>query len=123
MYRKRRSSKREIAFSFDSFLDLVANVIGIIIRLLLGAGVGARTYQAAMENAAKEEPAQASAPSQLLPHDPLQRALDKTRQELEQARAGQLETLKALDGVKDEKTKNRAASANLSLAQQGLERD
>jgi len=116
MYRKRRSSKREIAFSFDSFLDLVANVIGIIIRLILVAWVGARTYQAAMENAAKEEPAQASAPSQLLPHDPLQRELDKARQELEQARASMLEKLKALDGVKDEKTKIRGELANLSAS-------
>src|SRR5260370_25781742 len=123
MYRKRRSSKREIAFSFDSFLDLVANVIGIIIRLILVAWVGARTYQAAMENAAKEEPEEASAPSQVLPNNPLQRELDKARQELEQARASMLEKLKALDGVKDEKTKIRGELANLSLAKEGLERD
>ena len=44
MYRRRRRCEREIAFSFDSFLDLVANVVGIIIRLILVAWVGARTY-------------------------------------------------------------------------------
>ena len=44
MYRRRRRSEREISFSFDSFLDLVANVVGIIIRLILVAWVGARTY-------------------------------------------------------------------------------
>jgi hypothetical protein len=36
---------REIAFSFDSFLDVVANVVGIILRLILVAWVGARTYK------------------------------------------------------------------------------
>jgi hypothetical protein len=45
MYRRRRP-KREIAFSFDSFLDVVANVCGIIIRLILVAWVGARAYHA-----------------------------------------------------------------------------
>src|ERR1051326_4517143 len=43
MYRRRRPT-REIAFSFDSFLDMVANVVGVIIRLILVVWVGARTY-------------------------------------------------------------------------------
>lgn len=43
--RKRRRPSKEIHFSFDSFLDVVANVVGIIIRLILVAWVGARTYQ------------------------------------------------------------------------------
>jgi hypothetical protein len=41
-----RRSARGITFSFDSFLDVVANVIGIILRLILVAWVGARSYQA-----------------------------------------------------------------------------
>src|SRR2546426_1102346 len=41
---RRRRPVREIAFSFDSFLDVVANVVGIIIRLILVAWVGARSY-------------------------------------------------------------------------------
>jgi hypothetical protein len=44
MFRRRRRPEKEIHFSFDSFLDLVANVVGIIIRLILVAWVGARTY-------------------------------------------------------------------------------
>jgi hypothetical protein len=127
MYRKRRSAKREIAFSFDSFLDLVANVIGIIIRLILVAWVGARAYQSAMENelekAVKAEPAKTSAQAKPLPADPLQRELEKTRQELDQARAGMLEKLKALDSTKDEKEKVRQELVQLSLAKAGLERD
>lgn len=44
--RRRRRAPKEIAFSFDAFLDLVANVVGIILRLILVAWVGARTYKA-----------------------------------------------------------------------------
>src|SRR5579871_5172264 len=43
---RRRRKTREIEFSFDSFLDLVANVVGIILRLILVAWVGARSYKA-----------------------------------------------------------------------------
>jgi hypothetical protein len=43
---RRRRPEREIAFSFDSFLDVVANVVGIILRLILVAWVGARSYKA-----------------------------------------------------------------------------
>jgi hypothetical protein len=44
MFRRRRPV-REIEFSFDSFLDVVANVVGIILRLILVAWVGARSYK------------------------------------------------------------------------------
>lgn len=125
MYRKRRSHKREIAFSFDSFLDLVANVIGIIIRLILVAWVGARAYQAAMEKAAKEEaPVQVTAAEiKPLPQDPLQRELDKERLELEKARADMLSKLKALDSIKDEEDKVRLELKQYSLAEADLERN
>jgi hypothetical protein len=43
MYR-RRPVRREIEFSFDSFLDIVANVIGIILRLILVAWVAGKAY-------------------------------------------------------------------------------
>lgn len=42
--RRRRARSREIVFNFDSFLDLVANVVGIILRLILVVWVGARSY-------------------------------------------------------------------------------
>src|SRR4051812_49375132 len=44
MIRRRRPS-RDIPFSFDSFLDVVANVVGIILRLIIVAWVGARSYK------------------------------------------------------------------------------
>jgi hypothetical protein len=128
MYRKRRSSRREIAFSFDSFLDLVANVIGIIIRLILVAWVGARAYQAAMEKEALEktgtkESTFASTQPKTLPQDPLQRQLDIERAELEQARADMLSKLKALDSIKEDEDKVRLELKQISLAEAGLERD
>ena len=45
---RRRRPHREIAFSFDSFLDVVANVVGIILKLILVAWVGGRSYKANM---------------------------------------------------------------------------
>lgn len=46
MSRRRRRPHREVAFSFDSFLDVVANVVGIILKLIVVAWVGARSYKA-----------------------------------------------------------------------------
>src|SRR5262245_54871140 len=46
MLRRRRRQKGEIAFSFESFLDVVANVVGIIIRLILVAWIAGRAYKA-----------------------------------------------------------------------------
>lgn len=55
--RRRRRPQREIAFSFDSFLDVVANVVGIILRLILVAWVGARTYKAVLPTPPRPLPA------------------------------------------------------------------
>jgi len=43
--RRRRRPAQDIQFSFDSFLDLVANVVGIILRLILVAWMGGRSYK------------------------------------------------------------------------------
>ena len=57
MYR-RRPVRREIEFSFDSFLDVVANVIGIVLRLILVAWVAGKSYSVIMPPVAAEpEPA------------------------------------------------------------------
>lgn len=45
MYRRRRKPPQAEQFSFDSFLDVVANVVGIILRLILVAWAGARSYK------------------------------------------------------------------------------
>lgn len=38
---RRRRPPREVPFSLDCFLDVITNVVGIIIRLILVAWVGA----------------------------------------------------------------------------------
>src|SRR6516165_4539794 len=100
MYRRRRPS-REIQFSFDSFLDVVANVCGIIIRLILVAWVGARSYHAIAASKALEEtppPAVAAAPTATGPimeiSDPLERELHRHREELEREQQRLLEQLR-----------------------------
>src|SRR4051812_11631321 len=62
---RRRRPQRRIEFSFDSFLDVVANVVGIILRLILVAWVGARSYKGppppVAEQAASSRPAEDTA--------------------------------------------------------------
>ncbi|MFQ3650726.1 MAG: hypothetical protein SNJ75_10355 [Gemmataceae bacterium] len=41
---RRRPVRREIDFSFDSFLDVVANVIGILLRFILIAWIAGKSY-------------------------------------------------------------------------------
>src|SRR5262245_16592941 len=95
MYRRRRPPPREIAFSFDSFLDVVANVVGIILRLILVAWVGARAYKGppppAPPTPSFREPALA------LPAvtDPLSDELEEQRRQLARVKAQLLEQLNA----------------------------
>lgn len=95
---RRRPRTREIAFSFDSFLDVVANVVGIIIRLILVAWVGARAYtglHVAAELARHGDPDKPEIKTPL-PADPLARELEQHRRELEEARARLLAQIEQL---------------------------
>jgi hypothetical protein len=100
MYRRRRQVNKEIAFSFDSFLDLVANVVGIILRLILVAWVGAKTYTGVFtptdSDAPPEppEPAAVRLPEEKLSTDPEKAALEQARRQLAEARAALLEHLR-----------------------------
>src|SRR5438105_1718503 len=97
MYRRRRRQRGEIAFSFDSFLDVVANVCGIIIRLILVAWVGGRSYSALMQKN-DEQPATAATvrPASQVEDAPLSRQIRATQAELEAARARLLAQLQDL---------------------------
>jgi hypothetical protein len=100
MIRRRRRS-REIPFSFDSFLDVVANVVGIIIRLILVVWVGARSYGSLQDLAAPpEEPPAAvvadDADAPLEP-DPLTGELAAERRQLAEAEAALRAELAKLD--------------------------
>ena len=123
MYRRRRSQREKIFFSFDSFLDVVANVIGIIIRLILVAWVGARTYTAAMQFS---DPAPLPAAGVALPtpkcsDDPLASKLDLTKDELAQTRDQLLGKLRNLKGAEEQTRLTRAQLAQLARKNQELE--
>jgi hypothetical protein len=84
--RRRRRAPKEIAFSFDSFLDLVANVVGIILRLILVAWVGARTYKAVVPPPPSPPPALAEPETLPEPTDPRLGQLAKRREDLSRQR-------------------------------------
>ncbi len=130
MYRRRRSQREKIFFSFDSFLDVVANVIGIIIRLILVAWVGAKTYTASMEFT-DDEPAVAPAakvtsaplPPPKATDDPLYNKLDLTKVELAAARDQLLDKLRNLEAAKEktqltQKELDKLAQKNQEVAEQ-----
>jgi hypothetical protein len=86
MFRRRRV-QREIPFSFDSFLDVVANVVGIIVRLILVAWAGARTYKAFVPPLPAPDMPATTAAALPEPNDPLAAELEKQRRQLAEARA------------------------------------
>jgi hypothetical protein len=101
MYRKRRRRSREIAFSLDSFLDVITNLIGIIIRMILVVWVGARSYheiQSRLQLAPGTSPAAAAQSQGDLAKisDPLEQEIIKHRHELELVQQSLLEHLRQL---------------------------
>jgi hypothetical protein len=118
MFRRRRRPEREIAFSFDSFLDLVANVVGIIIRLILVAWVGARTYTGLVHLPAHREPEAPPATSgPALTTEREQAALDAVRRRLAGAQADLLAHLR-----EQEQLRGRQADVARRLAALAEER-
>ena len=110
---RRRRRRRDVPFSFDSFLDVVANVCGIIIRLILVVWVGARSYTALKHLAVSPEPppeAVASAGEDDTP-DPPDGELAEERRALADVEAALLTQLRDL------------AEARGRVEQTGRERD
>jgi hypothetical protein len=123
---RRRRRPREIPFSFDSFLDVVANVVGIIIRLILVAWVGARSYSSVQEILKQAKPAMVSMPTVGTregkePADPLERDLAKNRQELAKAQAWLLDQLRQLQDVREKQQKTHREMASLLSRRRELE--
>jgi hypothetical protein len=102
---RRRRRTREIPFSFDSFLDIVANVVGIIIRLILVVWVGARSYSSIQPVFAKAAPAKAAQATTSAPDDPLQAELESHRRELAKAQAELLEQLRKLGVLQEDRNR------------------
>jgi hypothetical protein len=104
MIRRRRRS-REIPFSFDSFLDVVANVVGIIIRLILVVWVGARSYGSLHQPPDPPDPPAAVAEADDgTPEEtgPLAAELAAERKQLAEAEAALREQLAQLDVAREQ---------------------
>jgi hypothetical protein len=114
---RRRRPQRQIAFSFDSFLDVVANVVGIILRLILVAWVGARSYHAVVRLPPTRKPVSVAEPSLPDPQappeptDPLADELHRLQAEL----AGARNRLREGEKKRDE-TSSRASAIARELA-------
>jgi hypothetical protein len=118
---RRQRRPREIAFSFDSFLDVVANVVGIIIRLILVVWVGARSY-----GTLTAVPPPASATSQKArksgePEDPLQQELARHRRELAATQARLLEQLRQVRSVQTREEQARSKLGVLAARRRELD--
>lgn len=117
---RRQRRVREVAFSFDSFLDVVTNVVGIIIRLILVVWVGARSYgtlQVLPPSGSSTQPAKSD---ELKIDDPLEAELARHRRELEEAQARLLEQLKDLELGQADQKQTETALATLTSRQQEL---
>jgi hypothetical protein len=119
---RRRRRERDIPFSFDSFLDIVANVVGVIIRLILVAWVGARSYHtllALQDPAGTEPPASAELRAEEHPPSP---ELARQRAELARLQERLLEQLRQLQGARAEQGQEEGALASAVSSREELER-
>jgi hypothetical protein len=120
---RRRRRVREIPFSFDSFLDIVANVVGIIIRLILVVWVGARSYSTLQTMVKTPPPAvRASLPLEEA-NDPLKAEIAQHARELAQARERLLAELRRLQQVQNDETQTRDQLMALSVRREELVKD
>jgi hypothetical protein len=120
MFRRRRPLKNEsIHFSFDSFLDLVTNVVGIIIRLILVTWVGARSYHASMQWLELEPLPPAQTPQ--VTDDPLNARIEQSKADLDDAKTRLLAQLKELQSAEIEQKASGAQFKRLVVLRLALE--
>ncbi len=120
---RRRRPNQEILFSFDSFLDVVANVVGIILRLILVAWAGARLY--------KGPPPPPPAPLPVLeetltlpdPHDPLTDEVEQQRLLLIKIQADLVEHLQQNKQKSQEKETLKGQIVSVAQQRQALEKE
>jgi hypothetical protein len=119
---RRRRTKREIGFGFDSFLDIVANVVGIIIRMILVVWVGARSYTSGLQLLPRpEQPPAQTAMTPLA--DPLEQELEQHRRELARLQARLLEQLRQLEQSRQLQTGPVQELAEVTARRQALEQE
>jgi hypothetical protein len=121
MYRRRRLARAQVAFGFDSFLDLVANVIGIILRLILVAWVGGRSYHALMQwRELPPEPAPAAHAVPQRDDDPLAGQIVRMQQELTEARARLLAQMRDAEVAQERRAGLEAQLVSLAASRAEL---
>src|SRR5581483_5565792 len=108
-------------FSFDSFLDIVANVVGIIIRLILVVWFGARSYSSVQKAIEPAEPVVATAAEMPAIADPLQDELSQHRRELAAAQERLLAELRRLEQAHRVETPTKGELESLSSRRRDLE--
>ena len=124
MYRRRRRPEKEIHFSFDSFLDLVANVVGIIIRLILVAWVGARSYTGLFQPSGRAGgKAEAVGTSPLPPLTREQAAVEQARLHLAEARAALVAQMKEQELLRSQQAQTVTQLAALDGERRKLEEE
>jgi hypothetical protein len=112
---------RGIDFSFDSFLDVVANVVGVILRLILVAWVGAKSYKAFQPPPLPALPAPEEVVVLPDPDDPLAAELDRQRRELVAVQAQLLEQMNRYEQTQHELDIARSEVTSLAAQRQELE--
>jgi hypothetical protein len=120
MYRRRHRA-REIPFSFDSFLDVVANIVGIIVRLILVVWFGARAYTGIQQMAART-PTTEAALSTPAPTDPLESELAQRRRELDELQERLAKQLEQLQLAHEETTAVTGKLSALTSQEDELQR-
>lgn len=120
---RRRRPVREIPFSFDSFLDIVANVVGIIIRLILVVWVGARSYSSLKNLPSSEAGSTEVVETRPLPRDPLEDLIAARRQDLAAAQARLLEQMKHLQTLDGSRAQEEQKLADLARQRQIAEHE
>ncbi len=118
---RRRRGTREIPFSFDSFLDIVANVVGIIIRLILVVWVGARSYSSVQKGIEPSPAVDESKEDLPAITDPLQDELSLHRRELAATQERLLAQLRRLDQWQQVESQTKSELEALSLHGRELE--
>jgi hypothetical protein len=124
--RRRRRRPQEVPFSFDSFLDVVANVCGIVIRLILVAWVGARSYPSIQRLLAANSGAvstQEAATEEVAPPEHLVEELAAHRRDLEDAQAQLLAHTRQWEDAKTHDGPLRTEIAKLTGERNQMERN
>lgn len=120
---RRRRPTREIPFSFDSFLDIVANVVGIIIRLILVVWVGARTYSSLQPPLPVIDAGSEQESMSREPQDPIQQELARHRAEMAEAQERLLQQLRQLDDAKEGHAQDLKSFSSLTSRLRTLEEE